>query len=216
MLARLRLVGDLKNLAEVPFVIEAITEEVVAKEALYRQIEPHLNKSAIVATNTSSLSVRELSTEFEHPSRFVGTHFFNPPDVMKLVEVRGSSLTSKKTLEEACSMATRLGRYPLIVPDEPGYYVNRILFPMLIEGIKVLESSKQSPKDIDDAMKLGANMPMGPLELCDYIGLDIVMDICHILRERTHEDRFEPPKLLVKMVAEGRLGRKSGEGVYKY
>lgn len=216
MLGNLRLVDDIKELGQASFVIEAISEEIAAKHDLYRRIEPHLGEDAILATNTSSFSVTELSKGLRNGSRFVGMHFFNPPEVMRLVEVRGSKETSQRTLDIAREMAGRLGRNPMVVPDEPGYYVNRILFPMIIEGIKVAESSGGDPRDIDDAMKLGAHLPMGPLELSDYIGNDVVLDICRILRERTGEARFEPPELLVRMVRDGMLGRKTGQGFHRY
>lgn len=216
MLGRIELVRSLEDLGQAEFVIEAISEDATAKRDLYRQIEPYLADNAILATNTSSLSVTELSKGVENRSRFVGMHFFNPPEVMKLVEVKGSKETAHDTLEKVIAMAKRLGRSPLVVPDEPGYYVNRVLFPMIVEGIRVLESFGGNPKDIDDAMKLGANLPMGPLELSDYIGNDIVLNICEILVERTNDSRFEPPKLLTRMVLEGKLGRKSRQGFYKY
>jgi 3-hydroxybutyryl-CoA dehydrogenase len=216
MLGGLQLISKLNELGQACFVIEAISEEVATKQNLYRKIEPFVGDDTILATNTSSFSVTELAKGVRSQSRFVGMHFFNPPEVMRLVEVRGSRETSPRAIDGARAMAGRLGRNPIVVPDEPGYYVNRILFPMIIEGIMVFESSGGNPEDIDDAMKLGANLPMGPLELSDYIGNDIVMDVCQILRERTGEARFEPPKLLVNLVREGKLGRKSGQGFHKY
>jgi 3-hydroxybutyryl-CoA dehydrogenase len=215
-MSRIRLTDSHASLKDSMLVIEAVTEDVDAKISLYKQIEPFLPRDAVVATNTSSLSITELSKGLKNPDRFVGMHFFNPPDVLKLVEVKGSPSTAKSVLDAACEMARMVGRTPLVVPDEPGYYVNRVLFPLIIEGIKIVESSGADPKDVDSALKLGANLPMGPLELADYIGNDIVLSICGILKRRTNESKFDSPNLLVKMVDEGRLGRKSGHGFYKY
>jgi len=215
-LGNLRLVGEIKELGQASYVIETISEEIDAKLNLYHKIEPHLGKDTILATNTSSFSVTELSKGLVTRSRFVGMHFFNPPDVMRLVEIRGSKESSQNTLRAARELAEQLGRTAIVVPDEPGYYVNRVLFPMIIEGIRVYELSGGNPKNIDNAMKLGANLPMGPLELSDYIGNDIVMDICRSLEKRTGESRFGPPEILVKLVAEGKLGRKTREGFHKY
>lgn len=216
MMQRIQVIGEPEMLSRADFVIEAVNEDLNIKRALYREIDTHLAEKAAVATNTSSLSVSELSAGFADRSVFAGMHFFNPPEVMKLVEVRGSPETSQSALERACKLSERLGRTPIIVPDEPGYYVNRILFPMIIEGIRVLEASGGRPDDIDKAMQLGANLPMGPLRLADFIGNDIVLDICEILQERTGDNRFQPPELLRQMVSQGKLGRKSKLGFYEY
>ena len=216
MLSRIRLAENLSDLAEASIVIEAVNEDLQVKKDVYRKVEAHIPSSTLLATNTSSLSVTELGNELAHPQRFVGLHFFNPPDVMRLVEVRKGGKTSIGVTEASTEFARRLGRTPIIVPDIPGYYVNRLLFPMLIESMLVLDSDNTNPKDVDDAMKLGANHPMGPLELCDFIGNDVVLRICEILYERIHDPRFEPPSILVEMVSQGKLGRKTGEGFYKY
>lgn len=216
MLSRMRVAEDYAELSECEMLIEAISENHDMKMDLYSIVEASIGPETIVASNTSSLSISELSTSFRSPSRFVGMHFFNPPNAMKLVEVKCSPHTSSVVRVRICEIAEALDRTPIVVPDEPGYYVNRILFPAIIEAIRVLESSGGDPKDIDSAMKLGANLPMGPLELADYIGNDVVLNICGILRERTDEDKFNPPAILKKLVSEGRLGRKSGEGFHRY
>ena len=216
MTSRIHLASGPKDLKNAFLVVEAVNEDMNVKKQVYQMIEPHMSSRAILATNTSSLPVTELGSALKDPSRFVGLHFFNPPEVMKLVEVRGGVKTSEETTSATIDFAKGLGKTTLLVPDMPGYYVNRMLFPMLIESILVFEASGAAPKDIDTAMKLGANHPMGPLELCDFIGNDVVLSICNALWKTTHDRRFEPPELLRKMIVQGKLGRKTGEGFYKY
>jgi len=214
--SRITLAKDVSEFADAEIIVEAIYEEEKAKEEFYSTIETKVPEGTVIATNTSSLSIDELSHRMRHPSRFIGMHFFNPAEVMRLVEVRRSGKTDDSTAAFAIGIVKQLGKTPINVPDSPGMYVNRILFPMLLEGISVLETTKGSIKDIDDAMKLGANLPMGPFELCDFIGNDIVLEISEILLEHTGDLRFKPPELLRRMVKEGRLGRKSGRGFYEY
>jgi len=216
MVSRITLVSDTHELSNAEMVIEAIYEDSKAKRELYQLLEPSLPGSTILASNTSSISIEELSGNLKHPSRFIGLHFFNPPEVMKLVEVRRCSRTDDATATAACGFARNLGKSPIIVPDLPGLYVNRILFPMLLESISVLETTDSPVAEIDEAMKLGANIPMGPLELCDFIGNDIVLSISNVLLSHTGDLRFKPPRLLELMVKEGKLGRKSGRGFYEY
>ena len=214
--SRIILAKDISEFADAEIIIEAIYEDEKAKEEFYRAIEPKIPENIVIATNTSSLSIDELSGRMKHPSRLIGVHFFNPAEVMKLAEIRRSGKTDDSTAAFAIEISKQLGKTPINVPDSPGMYVNRILFPMLLEGISVLETAKSPIKDIDDAMKLGANLPMGPLELCDFIGNDIVLEISEILLEHTGDLRFKPPELLRQLVKEGRLGRKSGRGFYEY
>jgi 3-hydroxybutyryl-CoA dehydrogenase len=214
--SRIILAKDISEFVDAEIIIEAIYEDEKAKEEFYRAIEPKIPENTVISTNTSSLSINELSGHMKHPSRFIGVHFFNPAEVMKLAEIRRSGKTGDSTAAFAIEIAKQLGKTPINVPDSPGMYVNRILFPMLLEGISVLETTKSPIKDIDDAMKLGANLPMGPFELCDFIGNDIVLEISEILLDHTGDLRFKPPELLRQMVREGRLGRKSGRGFYEY
>jgi 3-hydroxybutyryl-CoA dehydrogenase len=214
--SRIILARDLTEFADAEIIIEAIYEDEKVKEEFYRAIEPKIPENTVIATNTSSLSIEELSGHLKHPSRFVGVHFFNPAEVMKLVEIRRSGKTGESTAVLAIEISKRLGKTPINVPDSPGMYVNRILLPMLLEGISVLETTNSPIKDIDDAMKLGANLPMGPFELCDFIGNDIVLEISEILLDHTGDLKFKSPELLRRMVKEGRLGRKSGRGFYEY
>ena len=216
MVSRIKITDDPAGLRDVDFIIEAIYEDVVAKGNLLKKMEPVLSKDTIIATNTSSLSIEELSGNLKNPSRFLGIHFFNPAEAMKLVEVRRSKETDDATVSAASELAKRIGKTPIMTPDLPGLYVNRILFPMLLESISVLESTKAPLEEIDEALKLGANLPMGPLELCDFIGNDIVLNISRVLLDHTGDLRFKPPKLLERMVEEGKLGRKSGKGFYSY
>ena len=215
-ISRITLIDDPKKLSAARIVIEVISEDMKKKGDLYRRLEPSLGKDTILASNTSSILIEELSGYLEHPSRFIGLHFFNPAEAMRLVEVKGSSKTDKATVTAVCEIVTELGKTPIITPDLPGLYVNRILFPMLLEGISVLECTKSPIEEIDAAMKLGANLPMGPFELCDFIGNDIVLNISKVLLDHTGDLRFKPPKLLEQMVADGKLGRKSGRGFYEY
>lgn len=216
MMARIRLADGLEDFAKLPIIIEAIYEEIDKKGALYRILEPNIARDAIVSTNTSSISVNELARFFENKSRFLGLHFFNPAEVMRLVELKRTEHTDDAVIASAKAFVEMLGKTPIVTPDLPGLYVNRVLFPMLLEAISVLESTKCDRKDIDDALKLGANLPMGPLELCDFIGNDIVLNISNVLLEHTGDLRFKPPRLLEEMVAQGRLGRKTGAGFYEY
>jgi len=216
MISRITLVDGPKKLSRAEMVIEAIYEDSKAKGDLYNSLEPALASGTIIVSNTSSISIEEMSKNIKRPSRFLGMHFFNPAEVMRLVEVRRCTKTDDAAVSAACEFAKRLGKTPIMTPDLPGLYVNRILFPMLLESISVLESTKSPIAEIDEAMKLGANMPMGPFELCDFIGNDIVLNISRVLLEHTGDLRFKPPKLLELMVAEGKLGRKSGRGFYEY
>ncbi len=214
--SRISLASSLSDFANAQLVVEAIYEVEDAKREFYGAVEREIPETTVIATNTSSLLIEELSQKMAHPSRLIGMHFFNPAEVMKLVEIRRSKSTDDRTAQMANALAMRLGKTPISVPDSPGMYVNRILFPLLLEGISILESTGCPMKDIDNALKLGANLPMGPFELCDFIGNDIVLEISEILLEHTGDLRFKPPQLLRKMVKEGRLGRKSGRGFYEY
>ena len=215
--SRISTMNDMSDLIRASVVIEAANENLELKRSIYRDIEPHLAKGALLATNTSSLPIKELAKGLQHRAMFLGMHFFNPPEIMKLVELRKGEETSSEAVDAAREFVGNLGRTPMEVPDVPGYYVNRVLFPMLVESIRILDRNEgANAKDIDDSMKLGANHPMGPLELCDFIGNDVVLCICEILWQHTGEPQYEPPKLLRKMVEENKLGKKTELGFYKY
>ena len=216
MISRLHRLDNLESLREAGVVIEAIDEDMTLKMKLYEKIEQMLPEDAILATNTSSLSVTELADCLDQKHRFIGIHFFNPADLMKLVEIVKGVSTSEGTVSKALRFSTSLGKTPVVTRDIPGFYVNRILFPLIIESINLLESEKEEPVNIDKSMRACAGFPMGPLELVDLIGVDVVLKISESLFARTGDSKYRPPETLRDMVERGRLGRKSGGGFYDY
>ncbi|MCB2175157.1 MAG: 3-hydroxybutyryl-CoA dehydrogenase [Actinomycetales bacterium] len=207
-------VGGLDDLADADLVIEAIVESTAVKRPVLERLDGLCGPDAVFATNTSSLSVTELATGLEHP--VVGMHFFNPAPVMKLVEVIAGAATPPDVVTRVSELATRLGKTPVVVNEAAGFVVNRILVPLVNEGVEVLAAGTASAQDIDTAMKLGANHPMGPLELGDLIGLDVVLAIMEVLQAETGDPKYRPHPLLRKYVRAGWLGRKSGRGFYPY
>jgi len=216
ILGRIEMSTNAALMATADFVVEAILEEVEAKKALFLQLEDVCQPEVVFATNTSSISVTQLAAVSKRPDRVVGMHFFNPVPVMKLIEVIPALQTSSDVVELTTELAKKLGRTPVSCKDTPSFIVNRILIPMIIDAIRVYESGVATAADIDTAMKLGANLPMGPLELADFVGLDIVSHIGDMLFEYTKEAQFSPPNLLRNMVQAGWLGRKTGKGFYDY
>ena len=186
----------------------------LVKRSLFSELDAIVRDDAVFATNTSSLSISVLSAGLKHP--LVGMHFFNPAPVMKLVEVVSGALTPQDVTERAAQLVASLGKEPVRVKDAPGFVVNRLLIPMINEAIFLLAEGTASAKDVDTAMKLGANHPMGPLELCDLIGLDVVLAIMQTIQTETGDEKYRPAPLLLEMVAAGKLGRKSGEGFFSY
>jgi len=215
-LARLSYSSDASSLADADYVIEAVFEDYEVKKDLFARLEPVCRPEVVFATNTSSISITEIAAASRRPTRVVGMHFFNPVPAMPLVEVIAALQTDTDAAELATEMATRLGKTPVACKDTPGFVVNRILIPMMIDAARVLESGVAGVADIDTAMKLGANMPMGPLELMDFVGVDIAYHVGNVLYEYTKEQRFSPPTIMRKMVKAGHLGRKSGKGFYDY
>ena len=197
-------------------VIEAVFEKIEIKKELYAELERLCPPDVVFASNTSSLSITEMANATKRADRVVGMHFFNPAPVMKLVEVIRGSETSDATVSLVKDLCTRLGKEPVEVRESPGFVVNRLLVPMMNEAFNLLQEGVASPEDIDRAMKLGTNMPMGPLELADYTGLDIGLDVMEVLYRETGDPKFRPSPLLRKYVRAGRLGRKTGRGVYDY
>ncbi len=197
-------------------VIEAVFEKMEIKREIYAEMDRIAAPDVVFASNTSSLSITELANVTKRPDRVVGMHFFNPAPVMKLVEVIRGSETSDATVTLAKDLCARLGKEPVEVQEAPGFVVNRLLVPMMNEAFNLLQEGVASPEDIDKAMKLGTNMPMGPFELADYTGLDIGLDVMEVLYRETGDPKFRPSPLLRKYVRAGRLGRKTGRGVYDY
>lgn len=201
---------------EADLVIEAVIEDIELKRRTFGELDGYAPDHALLATNTSSLSVTEIASATSRPGQVVGMHFFNPAPVMKLVELIRGSETSDVTFAAASEFCQSLGKAPVEVAEAPGFVVNRLLVPMMNEAFNLLNEGVASAEDIDKAMKLGTNMPMGPLELADYTGLDVGLFVMEVLHRETGDARFRPSPLLRKYVRAGRLGRKSGRGVYDY
>ena len=215
-LARLTTSTRRKDLGDSDLVIEAIVEELEAKQALFRELGGIVGTGAVLATNTSALSVTEIASGAERPERMVGLHFFNPAPVLQLVEVVRTELTSDEAYETAFRFAEALGKEPVRCNDTPGFVVNRILIPLLNDCVRVLDEAGVTPEDLDRAMRFGTNWPIGPCALLDLIGLDVHVHASEALQEKLGEPRMAPPPRLVSMVERGHLGRKSGRGFFTY
>ncbi|BFU94289.1 MAG: putative 3-hydroxybutyryl-CoA dehydrogenase [Nitrospira sp.] len=215
-LALIRPMSDLHRLHEVQLVIEAIPEDPSLKESLFTELNRVCQPYAVLASNTSSISITKLGAAAGRPDQVVGLHFMNPAPVMHLVEIVRGLETSESTLNLALDLAKRLGKTPIVSKDMPGFIVNRILIPMINEAIFVLEKEVASAEDIDLAMTTGANHPVGPLSLADRIGLDTVLSICEVLYRNLDDAKFRPCPLLRRYVEAGWLGRKTGRGFYLY
>ena len=214
--SRLRATTDRAQLANCDLVMEAVIENLEEKKNLWQSLEPILPKHAILASNTSSLSITEMMRYTSRPERFVGIHFMNPVPVMKLVEVIRTVETDPKVFEAAIEFVSKLGKTPVRTSDRPGFIVNRLLIPYLLDAIRALEQGTGSITDLDRSMQLGCGHPMGPFTLADFIGLDTTYYIANILFEEFREPRFAPPGLLKRLVLAGWLGRKTGKGFYDY
>ncbi len=207
---------DQSTAAEADLVLEAIIENVQIKRDLFKKLDAICPESTIFATNTSSISITEIGSATNRADRFIGMHFFNPATVMKLVEIIRGMNTSQETFDRIKELSIAIGKEPVEVAEAPGFVVNRILIPMINEAIELVQQGVASPEDIDQAMKLGANHPMGPLALGDLVGLDVCLAIMDTLYNETHDGKYRASTLLRKMVRAGRLGRKTGKGFFEY
>jgi len=213
---RLSPAGALEDLADCDLVIEAAIENIDAKHEVFKALDAVCAPGAIFASNTSSLSITEMAAKTKRPARFVGLHFFNPVPLMQLVEVVKTPMTDDAVLAEVDAFAKKLPKVVVTAQDTPGFVVNRLLVPFLLDAIRVLESGVASREDIDNGMKLGCGHPMGPLTLLDFVGLDTTYYIANIMFDEFKEPRFAPPPLLKRMVLAGWHGKKSGRGFYDY
>jgi 3-hydroxybutyryl-CoA dehydrogenase len=204
------------ELKDCDLVIEAIIENLEDKRRTYAALEAVVGEPTIFLSNTSSLCITELAASTKRPDRFGGLHFFNPVPLMKLVEVIRALTTSDETYQTVFAFASSLGKEPITAPDRPGFIVNRLLVPYLLDAIRAYENGLGTLEDIDKGMKLGCGYPMGPFTLLDFVGLDTTYYIANIMFEEFREPAYAPPPLLKRMVLAGRMGRKSGQGFYKY
>ena len=207
---------ELEDLKECDLIIEAVIENLELKNEMFTKLDKMCPEKAILASNTSSLTVMAMAASTNRPDRFCGLHFFNPVPVMQLVEVVKTIATSRETTDICFDFCKKIGKKPILAKDKSGFIVNRLLIPYLLDAIKVFEEGLASAEDIDTGMKLGLNYPMGPLTLLDFVGLDTTYNIANIMFEEFREQRFAPPPLLKKMILAGYYGRKSGKGFYDY
>jgi len=215
-LARLTLTTDLADLADCDLVVEAVLEELPLKRQIFVELDRVTRADAILATNTSALSISEIAEAVERPERVVGMHFFNPAPMLPLVEIIRTRESAEEAVEAAYKWAEGAGKKPVRCNDTPGFIVNRILIPLLNDCVRVLDEAGVTPEDLDQAMVSGAGWPMGPCALVDLIGIDVHVHASEALHAKLGEDRMAPPEKLVAMQREGRLGRKSGHGFFEY
>jgi 3-hydroxybutyryl-CoA dehydrogenase len=214
--ARLSLTTELADLADCDVVIEAAFEDIAVKHELFAALEGVVDDDAILASNTSALSVTEIASVLARPERAVGMHFFNPAPLMPLVEIVRAERTDADVFEAAFDLGAKLGKTPIRCSDTPGFVVNRVLIPLLNDCVRVLDETGVTPEDLDAGMKHGAGWPMGPCALLDLVGADVHVHASEALYEKLREPRMAPPARLVRMLKAGKLGRKTGEGFYRY
>jgi 3-hydroxybutyryl-CoA dehydrogenase len=215
-LARVSFSSELKDVAGSDLVIEAVPENLSLKLSIMKELNEIVSDDTILASNTSSIPIAELAGAVSRPGRVVGLHFFSPVPAMKLVEIVRALDTSDETITSAKEFVTRLGKHPIETKDRSGFIVNFLLTSYLMGAVRMYEEGFASREDIDAGMKLGAGHPMGPLQLCDFIGLDVLQAVCTSMFDEFKRDEYAPPPLMKRMIAAGRLGRKSGRGFYEY
>jgi len=216
IMANIRFTSDLAEISEAEIVIESCLEELHSKQEILVKCEQHMAPGAILASNTSSLKLRDLSRVLARPEQFLALHFFNPVPAMKLVEVSGTSETSSASRERASDFCAQIDKTAVQIQDTSGYVVNRLLVPYILQAIETLEQGVASAEAIDTAMKLGCGHPMGPLSLADLIGLDVVIAMAKTMQSELRDSRYKSPALLSRLVLAGHLGRKSGLGIFDY
>jgi 3-hydroxybutyryl-CoA dehydrogenase len=216
VLARITFTPDLKDVASADIVIEAVPEILDLKVSLIKELDELVSPGNVIATNTSSIPIAELAGKVQHPGRVVGVHFFSPVPVMKLVEIVVALDTAPETADIAFAFAEKLGKHPIRAKDRAGFIVNLLLTGYIMAAIRMYEEGFASREDIDEGMRLGAGHPLGPLTLADMTGLDVVYSVGNSLYEEFKREEYAPPPLLRRMIAAGRLGRKSGRGFYEY
>jgi 3-hydroxybutyryl-CoA dehydrogenase len=215
-LARIDFTTELDDLADADLVIEAVPEEAALKGAVLADVASRVSADAIIASNTSSIPIAQLAARVPRPERVLGLHFFSPVPVMKLVEVVVALDTSDEVVATASEFVRRIGKVPIETKDRSGFIVNMLLVPYLMAAVRMYEDGFATREAIDEGMRLGCGHPMGPLTLCDFIGLDVLYSVCDSLYEEFKRPEYAPPPLLKRMVASGRLGRKTGRGFYEY
>jgi 3-hydroxybutyryl-CoA dehydrogenase len=215
-LGRITFISELKDVEGSDLVIEAVPENLELKTAIMRSLDEIVGQNTILASNTSSIPIAQLGGAVRNPARVLGLHFFSPVPVMKLVEIVRALDTSDETVEAAQSFVARLGKHAIETKDRSGFIVNFLLTPYLMAAVRMYEEGFASPEDIDAGMKLGAGHPMGPLQLCDFIGLDVLQAVCESLFDEFRRDEYAPPPVMKRMIVAGRLGRKVGRGFYDY
>lgn len=216
VLNNIQSVTDMQALQGAEMVIEAVFEKLEVKQEVWQKLSSVVSAEALLASNTSSLSITEIASYVSHPERFCGMHFFNPVAVLPLVEVIAAIQTSEETLQSVRDFAAGLGKTPIVCQDRPGFIVNRLLIPYMNEAAHVYGEGLASAEDIDSAMKLGANMPIGPLALCDLVGIDVTVAAAESLYNEFQDSKFRLAPALRQLLRAGKLGRKSGEGFYRY
>ncbi|WP_370935173.1 3-hydroxyacyl-CoA dehydrogenase family protein [Amycolatopsis sp. cg13] len=214
--SRISFTADLADAGGADLVVEAVPERLELKVGIMQALDEIVGEHAIIASNTSSIPIAQLGGAVRNADRVIGVHFFSPVPVMKLVEVVCALDTSQETADKCIAYVEQLGKHPIVTKDRSGFIVNFLLTPYLMGAVRMFEEGFASREDIDAGMKLGANHPIGPLQLCDFIGLDVLNSVCNSLYEEFKREEYAPPPLMKRMIAAGRLGRKSGRGFYEY